>query len=192
MARGLELLAGDGVAGARALELGAHELLGADVGVGDRRQVGLGVDLQVGCAEAVHRQPVDLVGDHVRQAEVVVVGGHVRQPTVTEPVVTVVDMAATPPDGLSREQQAVLRAFVDDDGRLRRIPARRAKRLVVLDRIVQVFEVGERYTELEVNALLRAFHDDVAALRRHLVDEGFLSREQGVYWRTGGTVLFDD
>jgi hypothetical protein len=100
-------------------------------------------------------------------------------------------MAAPPPDGLSREQQAVLRAFVDDDGRLRRIPARRAKRLVVLDRIVQVFEVGESYPELEVNALLRAFHDDVAALRRYLVDEGFLSREQGVYWRTGGTVLLD-
>ena len=58
--------------------------------------------------------------------------------------------------------------------------------------IVQVFEVGERYSELEVNALLRAFHDDVAALRRYLVDEGFLSREQSVYWRTGGTVLFDD
>ena len=147
---------------------------------------------QVGGTEAVHRQPVDLVGDHVRQAEVVVVGGHVRQPTVTGPVVTVVDMAATPHDGLAREQQAVLRAFVDDDGRLRRIPARRAKRLVVLDRIVQVFEVGERYPELEVNALLRAFHDDVAALRRYLVDEGFLSREQGVYWRTGGTVLLDD
>lgn len=101
-------------------------------------------------------------------------------------------MASTPPAGLSREQLAVLRAFVDDDGRLRRIPARRAKRLVVLDRVVQVFEVGERYPELEVNALLRAFHDDVAALRRHLVDEGFLSREQGVYWRTGGTVSLDD
>lgn len=86
----------------------------------------------------------------------------------------------------------MLRAFVGPDGRLRRIPARRAKRLVVLDRIVQVFEVGERYSEVEVNALLRAFHDDVAALRRHLVDEGFLSREQSVYWRTGGTVLFDD
>ena len=81
---------------------------------------------------------------------------------------------------------------MDDNGHLRSIPARRSKRLVVLDRIAQVFEVGERYPEREVNALLRAFHDDVAALRRYLVDEGFLSREAGQYWRTGGTVLLDD
>lgn len=95
-------------------------------------------------------------------------------------------------EGLTREQQAVIRAFFDDDGRLRRIPARHAKRLVVLDRIVQVFEVGERYPETEVNALLRAFHDDVAALRRYLVDSAFLSRENGVYWRSGGTVLLGE
>jgi hypothetical protein len=25
-------------------------------------------------------------------------------------------------------------------------------------------------------------------LRRYLVDEGFLSRDAGIYWRTGGTV----
>ncbi len=89
-------------------------------------------------------------------------------------------------------RDAVLRAFVADDGSLHRIPARRAKRLVVLDRIVQVFDVGTRYPELEVNALLRAFHPDVAALRRYLVDEGFLTRADGEYWRSGGTVLLAD
>ncbi|MEV0203527.1 DUF2087 domain-containing protein [Nonomuraea sp. NPDC050691] len=35
---------------------------------------------------------------------------------------------------------------------------------------------------------LRAFHDDYAALRRYLVDEGLLSREDNVYWRSGGPV----
>ena len=29
---------------------------------------------------------------------------------------------------------------------------------------------------------------DYAALRRYLVDEGFLGRERNIYWRTGGTV----
>lgn len=86
----------------------------------------------------------------------------------------------------SRER--VLKAFLDADGRLVSIPAKRAKRLVVLDLLARVFEPGERYPELEVNALLRAFHDDVAALRRYLVDEGFLDRAEGVYWRTGGSV----
>lgn len=96
------------------------------------------------------------------------------------------DDPAAPPrlDG-----ERVLAAFLDRDGRLTRLPARRSKRLVVLDHLVQVFEPGLRYPETEVNALLRAFHDDVAMLRRALVDEAFLSRSQGVYWRTGGTLL---
>jgi hypothetical protein len=28
-------------------------------------------------------------------------------------------------------------------------------------------------------------HDDVAALRRYLVDDGFVDRDAGEYWRTG-------
>lgn len=82
---------------------------------------------------------------------------------------------------------AVLRAFVRD-GRLTSIPAAHAKRLVVLDHVVRVFEPGVRYPERDVNVLLRAFHPDCAALRRYLVDEGFLAREDRVYWRIGGTV----
>ncbi|MCW2567621.1 MAG: putative regulator, ArsR family, partial [Mycobacterium sp.] len=45
-----------------------------------------------------------------------------------------------------------------------------------------------RYAEAEVNVVLRAWHPDHAALRRYLVDEGFLGRERGEYWRTGGRV----
>ena len=67
-------------------------------------------------------------------------------------------------------------------------PARRSKRLVVLERLAQEFEIGIRYPEAEVRVILERFHPDHAALRRYLVDEGFLGREQGVYWRTGGRV----
>ena len=80
---------------------------------------------------------------------------------------------------------AVLRRFIIN-GRLTSIPASHGRRLVILDHIVRVFEPGVRYPEAEVNALLRAFHPDSAALRRYLVDEGLLTREAGIYWRTGG------
>jgi hypothetical protein len=86
------------------------------------------------------------------------------------------------------DDAAILRAFFDAQGRLVTVPAKRGKRLVVLDHLAQRFEPGERYSESEVNNRLREAHDDVAALRRYLVDEGFLSREAGVYWRTGGSV----
>lgn len=86
------------------------------------------------------------------------------------------------------DREAVLRAFVDPDGRLRAIPPRVRKRLVVLNEMAQAFAVGETYDETSVNNTLRAWHDDVAALRRYLVEEGFLERRDGRYWRAGGTV----
>ena len=73
-------------------------------------------------------------------------------------------------------------------GRLVQMPAKRSRRLVVLDQVARSFEPGRRYPEVEVNAVLRTFYDDFAALRRYLVDEGLLSREGGEYWRSGGTV----
>lgn len=84
-------------------------------------------------------------------------------------------------------EDAVLSAFISD-GRLISIPAQHSKRLVVLRHLVHMFEPGVRYPEREVNALLAVWNADVAALRRYLVDEDFLTREAGVYWRTGGYV----
>jgi hypothetical protein len=84
-------------------------------------------------------------------------------------------------------EQQIIRRFIKD-GELVAMPAKQSKRLLVLDHIAQSFELGRKYAETEVNAILRSYHDDVATLRRYLVDEGFLSREEGRYWRTGGTV----
>ncbi len=96
------------------------------------------------------------------------------------------DDAAARPD-VDPGTAAVFRAFFVQ-GRLRTMPAKRAKRLVVLDHIARVFEPGVRYPETDVNAFLRAFHPDHAMLRRSLVDEGFLARDHGIYWRAGGGV----
>ena len=87
--------------------------------------------------------------------------------------------------GMSDDERLVLSRFFH--GRtLHEIPSNRAKRLVVLERLALEFDVGRRYPEREVNQILGAFHPDWSALRRFLVDEGFLARDHGVYWRTGG------
>ena len=86
-----------------------------------------------------------------------------------------------------RARDAVLRAFLVQ-GRLVSIPAARAKRRVILEHIVTAFEPGVRYPEREVDAVLRAWHPDHAALRRYLVDEELLTRDAGIYWRIGGPV----
>ncbi|HAX82263.1 MAG TPA: transcriptional regulator [Actinobacteria bacterium] len=79
----------------------------------------------------------------------------------------------------------VLQAFFSSD-RLVEIPASQGKRRVVLERLAMEFEPGLRYPEREVNFTLALFHADFAALRRYLVDEGIMTRADGVYWRTGG------
>ena len=81
-----------------------------------------------------------------------------------------------------------LRRFFGADGRLHTMPTRHLKRWVVLDHVAQRFELGRTYPEREVDAILKSVHDDHAALRRYLVDDGFLTREAGVYWRSGGSV----
>lgn len=99
--------------------------------------------------------------------------------------------AATPRSTEHDDEPPEVRRVLDvhvRDGRLVSIPTKRSRRLVVLDIVAQRFEPGVRYTERQVNASLAAVHPDTAALRRHLVDEGFLARDHGEYWRTGGSV----
>jgi hypothetical protein len=80
----------------------------------------------------------------------------------------------------------VLRAYLVR-GRLPVIP-RGAKRSLLLAYLATAFEPGVRYPETEVNAIVGVWNPDVAALRRYLVDEGLLARQDSVYWRCGGWV----
>ena len=75
-----------------------------------------------------------------------------------------------------------LQVFLRND-RIAQLPAKMSRRRLLLGEIVHAFEPGIRYPERAVDDFLRSLHDDHAALRRYLVDEGFLERAQGVYWR---------
>jgi hypothetical protein len=85
------------------------------------------------------------------------------------------------------EADVILQRFFRD-GRLLSVPRQQSKRRVVLDHLAASFEPGVRYPETTVNEILGRVYDDYAALRRYLVDDGFLERDAGVYWRAGGTV----
>jgi hypothetical protein len=91
----------------------------------------------------------------------------------------------------SEDEEIVLRTFFRN-GRLTELPAKRSKRRIVLERIAVEFEPGRHYDEDEVNVTVGRFSTDHAALRRALVDEGFLDRDHSTYWRAGGPVDVDD
>lgn len=87
------------------------------------------------------------------------------------------------------QHERLLRSHFEDgrfeDGRLLRIPARRRARFAVLLELLSRFTPGRTYTETQVNSVLRPAHDDVAYLRRELVDYRLLERDGlGTYWVT--------
>ena len=100
------------------------------------------------------------------------------------------DAAVSPLTGaggapLAAEDAKVLRGYLED-GRLATIPASTRKRLVVLHWLRdQVFTEDRGYEEKEVNQRLALFHPDVASLRRYMVDERLVARENRVYRRVG-------
>lgn len=90
----------------------------------------------------------------------------------------------------TEDEETVLRTFFRN-GRLTEIPTKRAKRLIILERIALEFEPGHHYDEKDVNVAVSRYFNDYAAIRRYLVDEHFLDRDHGVYWRAGGRVDVD-
>ncbi|MGO1399226.1 MAG: DUF2087 domain-containing protein [Brevibacterium yomogidense] len=92
-------------------------------------------------------------------------------------------------DAARGQHERLIRAHFEDgrieNGRLLRIPTRRRQRFAVILELLARFEPGETYTETEVNAILREAHEDVAYLRRELVDYRLLERDGvGAYWVT--------
>lgn len=67
--------------------------------------------------------------------------------------------------------------FLDADGRIRVYPSDRRERAELLALVAsRAVQPGEVLGEREINARLETFTDDVAVLRRYLVDHGELER----------------
>ncbi|CAM5373435.1 hypothetical protein SSPIM334S_05727 [Streptomyces spiroverticillatus] len=63
------------------------------------------------------------------------------------------------------------------DGRLTSVPRKPGRREELLAHLTRtLFEEDRDYTEREVNDAIRTVHEDCSALRRYLVEGGFLAR----------------
>jgi DNA-binding transcriptional ArsR family regulator len=79
-------------------------------------------------------------------------------------------------------ERKVLRDFFEGPV-LKEIPANRKKRSVVLRWLATLFEPGTRYPEAQVNEIIKRHHPDASTLRREMIGEHLLQRDQGMYWR---------
>ncbi len=75
----------------------------------------------------------------------------------------------------------VIRAFFEY-GKLKSIPTQRKKERIILEEIAKSFEPGRIYSEREVNIIIADFHDDFCTIRRDMIGEKIMVRENGNYW----------
>lgn len=66
-----------------------------------------------------------------------------------------------------------------------KIARKLTKRLVQLENANNLFELGSRYSEGQINEVLMEIFDDHVFARRLLIEWGFLDRERdgSAYWR---------
>ena len=68
-------------------------------------------------------------------------------------------------------------------GALKSIPAQRKKEKIILEEIGKDFESGRKYSEKEINDIIMKYHSDYCTIRRDMISEGILNRENGIYFK---------
>lgn len=87
------------------------------------------------------------------------------------------------------ERKKVLKAYFKEglEGSIASIPSKEKKKLIILQQIIERFVQGRSYSEQEVNVVLKGVHEDYVSLRRHLIEYGFMKRNDdgSAYWVKG-------
>lgn len=85
------------------------------------------------------------------------------------------------------ERKKVLRTYFDEEKCIvRMFPSKEKNKIVILERLAELFEKGRTYSEKEVNQVLFRAFNDISTLRRYLIEYRFLARvsDGSAYWRT--------
>ncbi len=65
--------------------------------------------------------------------------------------------------------------------KLKSIPVQNKKKEIVLEKIVESFEMDRIYSEREVNIIIADYHDDFCTIRRDLIEFKLMERNDGKY-----------
>jgi hypothetical protein len=84
------------------------------------------------------------------------------------------------------EKEKYIKAYFKEgpDGPLSDFPTKEKRKIVVLRHIMNRFVPERRYSEKEINEILRSVYVDYVTLRRYLIEYGFMSRTRdgSQYW----------
>lgn len=100
-----------------------------------------------------------------------------------QPTVTMVDdrYAIT-----GEEYENIIKMYFKEgpDGPLSTFPGKEKRKIAVLKHLLNKFATSRKYTEQEVNAILKSVYHDYVTLRRYLIAYGFMdrARDGSEYW----------
>lgn len=76
-----------------------------------------------------------------------------------------------------KEREKTILTYMDNNGALKQFPAKEKKKLILLGEIIKNFKTDTKYTEIQVNRILkRIYEEDYPAIRRALIEYGFMER----------------
>ncbi|NJL59230.1 MAG: DUF2087 domain-containing protein [Desulfobacteraceae bacterium] len=87
-----------------------------------------------------------------------------------------------------KEKAEIIGTYFDGD-QLKSFPKKQKKKLALLQHISEMFDPAKKYSEREVNGILRTVYEDYVTIRRYMIDYGFLDRKNDgtEYWVMCGT-----
>jgi hypothetical protein len=84
------------------------------------------------------------------------------------------------------ENVEILKNYFPDglDGMMSTFPKKEKRKVALLKHIITRFEVERRYSEKEVNEILKGVYADYVTIRRYLIEYGFMDRydDGSLYW----------
>lgn len=87
------------------------------------------------------------------------------------------------------EQDQIIKTYFDtfEPLKLKSFPTKEKRKIVVLRKISTIFQPGKKYSEIQINNILKEVYADIATLRRYLIEYGFMERTKDCkeYWLKG-------
>lgn len=84
------------------------------------------------------------------------------------------------------ENEKIIMTYFEDvkSLKLKTFPSKEKKKIAVLRKITEAFDPKKKYSEIEMNEILRLVYNDIATIRRYLIQYGFLDRTKdgSQYW----------
>lgn len=77
-------------------------------------------------------------------------------------------------------KQKIISTFFEN-GKLKQIPTQKKKRQIILLEIAKQFDAKKVYSEQEISKEIAAFHEDYCSIRRYMIEEHLLERNEGMY-----------